>query len=251
MSRMTGEDILRRLYPELDAGGFSHDDQLVTFFTRVRALLPPGAVVMDFGAGRGKSSEIPCDYKRDLVRLRETCARYVGVDIDEVVLQNPLVDEAVVVAPLQPFPFEDASFDMIVSLRVFEHVARPDVSAAELDRVLRPGGWICALTPNKWGYMGMAARLLPEHSKARLLAIFAPARKIEDHFVTRYRMNTRRALRRLFPEPRFSHHSYVFGGPPAAHANSLALARLAMAYEWLMPPSLRKSLHVFIRKNPV
>jgi len=43
-------------------------------------------------------------------------------------------------------PFPGASFDRIVSFSVFEHVGHPYASAAELFRVLRPGGlaWISA-----------------------------------------------------------------------------------------------------------
>ena len=106
------------------------------------------------------------------------------------------------------------------------------------------------MTPNKWGYMGLGARLLPERAKSRLLGLFAPRRKLEDHFETHYGMNTPGTLKRLFPEPRFSHHTYVHAGPPAAHGNKMALARFWIAYEWLMPPSMRKALHIFIRKNP-
>ena len=46
-------DIVSRFYPENRAGGFSRCDGTVQFYQRVRALLRPNYVVLDFGAGRG------------------------------------------------------------------------------------------------------------------------------------------------------------------------------------------------------
>ena len=40
----------------------------------------------------------------------------------------------------QTLPFADASFDAVVSTSVFEHLKQPDRAAAEVARVLRPGG---------------------------------------------------------------------------------------------------------------
>jgi len=37
-------------------------------------------------------------------------------------------------------PFADATFDVIASDFVFEHIDAPDRVARELDRVLKPGG---------------------------------------------------------------------------------------------------------------
>ena len=37
-------------------------------------------------------------------------------------------------------PYEDASFDLVYSFQVFEHIQRPDVTFSEIRRVLRPGG---------------------------------------------------------------------------------------------------------------
>lgn len=47
-------------------------------------------------------------------------------------------------------PFPDASFDVVVSLDVFEHIPDPDAHLDEVGRVLRPGGSYLLQTPNKW-----------------------------------------------------------------------------------------------------
>jgi SAM-dependent methyltransferase len=68
-----------------------------------------------------------------------------GVDLgsDAVELSRRRAPDADVrVAPLHALPFEDASFDLIVSHDVLQHVHERDVDASlgELRRVLAPGG---------------------------------------------------------------------------------------------------------------
>jgi ubiquinone/menaquinone biosynthesis C-methylase UbiE len=46
----------------------------------------------------------------------------------------------VVEAPAEEIPFDDDSFDSVVSTMVLCTVADPDAAVAEIDRVLRPGG---------------------------------------------------------------------------------------------------------------
>jgi len=52
-----------------------------------------------------------------------------------------------VVADLTALPFDDDSFDAATSEQVFEHLENPTKAAAELMRVVRPGGLIHIATP--------------------------------------------------------------------------------------------------------
>ncbi len=45
-------------------------------------------------------------------------------------------------------PFEDASFDLVYSIEVIEHVESHHRFIAEAARVLKPGGWFVLTTPN-------------------------------------------------------------------------------------------------------
>jgi ubiquinone/menaquinone biosynthesis C-methylase UbiE len=58
-------------------------------------------------------------------------------------------------------PFEDASFDTVLSCGVLEHVQDPDASLDEIGRVLRPGGiFYVTNLPNRYSYTERIARLL-------------------------------------------------------------------------------------------
>ena len=70
---------------------------------------------------------------------------------------------------------------------------------AEIERILKPGGWFCARTPNKWGYISLGANLIPNSLHVRFLKFLQPDRQEEDVFPTRYRMNTIAALKTHFP----------------------------------------------------
>lgn len=56
-------------------------------------------------------------------------------------------------------PFQDASFDAVLSCGVLEHVKDPRASLAELHRVLRPGGRLYVIKlPNRTSWLEWVAR---------------------------------------------------------------------------------------------
>ena len=60
----------------------------------------------------------------------------------------------------EPFPFADASFDIILLNEVFEHLRiDPLFTLSEIKRCLRPGGRLMLTTPNLYGIM-MVLRFL-------------------------------------------------------------------------------------------
>ena len=99
----------------------------------VAAVLPKGADVLDAGAG-----EAP--YRP----LFSHCA-YRTQDWPGSVHKGGR--SADVVADLHDLPIPDASFDFVLCTEVLEHVADPDRCAAELRRILRPGGGVLVTVP--------------------------------------------------------------------------------------------------------
>jgi ubiquinone/menaquinone biosynthesis C-methylase UbiE len=59
------------------------------------------------------------------------------------------------VADLQQLPFEDARFDLVVSLETLEHLPDPAEGLAELIRVTRPGGYLIVTIPNYFSLRGL------------------------------------------------------------------------------------------------
>ena len=244
-------DVFERLYPELGAGGFSRADARVSFYTRVNALIGSNMTAVDLGAGRGAWAETLPSYSRSLATLKGKCRHVVGIDIDPAVLGNPTVDEALVVQPNASLPLADQSVDMIVAFAVLEHIVDPMRFAAEVRRTLRPGGWFCAWTPNKWGYVGIGARCVPNSLHPRLLPKIHPSsnRREKDVFPTYYRMNTMAKIRAFFADAEFVNCSYVVNGPPAYNFGSSIVARLILLYGRVIPPVLGQHLHVFLRRR--
>lgn len=72
-------------------------------------------------------------------------ARCVGMDIDDHYGTADVVTE-------EFLPFEDRSFDLVMSIEAFYYVPNPVHGAAELRRVLRPGGTAVITTPLVWEY---------------------------------------------------------------------------------------------------
>lgn len=239
----------RHFHPESRFGGFSRVDGMMEFYTRIAALLRPSDRVLDYGAGRGAQiAEDAIPYRRWLKTLKGRCAHLDGCDVDAAVLGNPYLDAAAVIDPGRPLPYPDAAFDLIYSNWVFEHVDDPAAAATELLRVVKPGGHICAVTPNKWGYIAFASRLAGNRLHVPLLRRVQPGRKEFDVFPTRYRMNTRRALERLFGHAA-DVCAYGIAGEPAYHFGNKLVYR---AFTWLhalTPAALQPVLLIFIRKH--
>ena len=242
-------DLLARARPELAAGGFTRDDGTLEFYLRVQALLRPTDVVLDLGAGRGGAAEeLSDDFRSAMLRIRGKVARFVGADVDPVVRENPLVDEAVVFDPAEPLPFEDASFDLIVSDWVLEHIPDGAAFAREVGRLLKPGGWFCARTPNKHSYFALAARLVPAALEGRALSAAQKGRGEADVFPKYYRLNTIGAIRAAFPPPGWNAYCYMSSPVPSYHGGRLWLLRALAYYQNVVPDSLKTVMLAFLRK---
>lgn len=247
---MPAPDIKLRHYPETSAGGFSRVDGTVEFYTRIRSLLRPDMRILEFGAGRGSAhGGDPVDYRRSLRHISGDGRHVVGVDIDPIVLENPFLDQAFVIVPDGPLPFPDASFDMIVSDYVFEHVANAGHVAAELSRVLAPGGWLCARTPNRWSLIGLAIQLAPNRLHYQILSRFQPDRQAQDVFPTAYRLNSHAALRHHFPPSAWQHATYTWDAEPGYAGNWHLLWLFYRLFFRLSPRGIRTNLFIFLRKS--
>ncbi len=242
------QEIQQYFYPEAEIGGFCKVDGMIEFYNRIHAIIKPDWKVLDYGAGRGLIIDgDPSPYRKNLKTLKGKVAKVVGCDVDTAITRNPFLDEAHVIEIGKPLPFADGEFDMVYSTYVFEHIADPKPVAQELLRVVKPGGWIVAVTPNKFGYVALGAMLVKNKFHAPLLRIIQPERQEFDVFPTYYRMNTKRALSSLFARaskiviyPNFAEPTY--------HFNSKIMYFLFKMVHKIFPDSLGVSYFIFIQK---
>jgi SAM-dependent methyltransferase len=239
-------------YPESRFGGFTDVDAYVVFFTRVNALLSPESVVLDIGCGRGRYAADPVAIRRQLRVLKGKCRRVIGIDADPAAAENPAVDEFRPVAPGRaPWPVEDAVIDLAVSVSVLEHVADPGHFFAECARVIRPGGYLCLRTTNRWSYSGLAASLIPTRYHAAVIRrVQANPRPEHEVFPTLYRCNSIFKVRRMLTRHGFEHCVYGYQSQPS----SLAFSRVAYAFGVLhqryAPAVIKPTIFAFARKLP-
>jgi ubiquinone/menaquinone biosynthesis C-methylase UbiE len=169
------------LYEQYYAGRKFHD----TFYREaIRRHLQPGQRVLDAGCGR---------YLRFCRELSDTVSAF-GVDLDQLDTDNRRSPFGVR-ADVSRLPFPDGHFDMVISRSVIEHLADPPQVFREISRVLRPGGRVVLITPNKFDYVSLIASVTPYRLHRALVSrIFRVPE--DDVFPTLYRANTMRSIRR-------------------------------------------------------
>lgn len=237
-------------YPETAVGGFSSVDGTVQFYQRVNAILDKDSLVVDLGAGRGSAADTDTSpYRLALMTLRGKCRKIIGVDVDEAVLNNPMVDEARLIGADGSLPLEDNSVDMIISDNVFEHISNVDQFSSEIDRVLRVGGWVCARTPNRWGYIGIGTNLIPNRWHVALLKYLQPTRKDIDVFPTCYKLNTISSLKKAFPQTKWEHYIYSWNAEPAYFGSSRTAWFVVKTIFRFTPGALGGTWNIFLRKK--
>ena len=181
--------------------------------------------------------------------LRGKVKKVIACDVDEVVLSNPGADEAVVIQPDAPLPFADDAFDLIISDFVFEHIDNPLLVSSELRRILKPGGWICARTPNQYCLISLLAQWVHSAGHSRILRWAQPERHEVDIFPTVYKLNSKRAIATWFPPDTFDNFTYRYEAEPSYFFNNRAVFALMLLINWLTPPVMKSGLFVFLRKR--
>lgn len=100
---------------------------------------------------KGTLLELGCGEGRGVELLAPLADSYIGIDKIKAVidtLKEKYPDFTFMDGVFPPFPFEDNSFDSIVTFQVIEHVKDDDGFIKEIHRVLKPGGVALITTPN-------------------------------------------------------------------------------------------------------
>lgn len=227
-------------------GEYMPYDGGVEFFGRVATVLKPSDVVVDLGAGRGAwYYEDHSEPRRRLRNFKSMVAKVIGLDIDPVVMKNPTTTENAIICD-DRLPLEDNSVDVIVSEYVLEHIQKVSAFVAEIDRVLKPGGYFFARTPHKYHYVSIAARLIRNANHVSFLAHLQPDRKAEDVFPTAYLLNTMTDIRRHFNG--YEDFSYLYANEPSYFFGSRIGYWFFSALHKLLPAVCVSNVYVVMRK---
>jgi glycosyltransferase involved in cell wall biosynthesis/SAM-dependent methyltransferase len=104
--------------------------------------------VVDLGCGRG-----------DCARLLDGMfGTYIGCDLVlyEGFPTRPSVSFRQTDLNLAPYPIEDGSASLVLSIETIEHVENPRALVREMARIVKPGGWVLVTTPNQ---LSLASKL--------------------------------------------------------------------------------------------
>lgn len=236
-------------YPEIEFGGFSRVDGTIAFYTRVQALLKGACVVVDVGCGRGLRQEDQCVFRRQMADLRAPDRKVIGLDVSEAGRDNPMIDVFHLIRENEAWPLESGSVDVVISDFVLEHLKEPQIFCREIQRVLKTGGYFCARTPNKWGYVAVFSRLLPSKHHAEVVTKIQLSRKGEDVFPTFYRCNTSASIRDCLSRVNMKCVVLPFESEPNYLVFSAPLYRCGAALHRLLPGPLKSTFLVFAQKQ--
>jgi len=202
----------------------------------IRRHLSPGDKVLDAGCGH---------YLTFSKELSDT-AQVTGIDLESKLDTDNHARPFAVRGDLGSLPFPNSYFDLVISRSVVEHLEDPERVFREFNRVLRPGGKVVVITPNKYDYVSVIAALTPYRVHRSLVSHILPVAE-DDVFPTKYRANTLSAIGRTFRKAGFTARELdTINHYPAYLMFSPMLFRLGVLYErvtsWKMFRSLRGSI---------
>ncbi|MGC1467496.1 MAG: class I SAM-dependent methyltransferase [Pseudolabrys sp.] len=117
------------------------NERLIDAFAQLSGLAP-GARVVDLGCGSGVFTDA----------LQRRGYRCTGVDLSPkliTIAQGKYKDIDFMTGDIEALPFADGSFDGVLLSGVVHHLPELSRCAAEVYRILRPGGAFVAFDPNR------------------------------------------------------------------------------------------------------
>src|SRR5262245_49512131 len=203
---------------------------IVAAFTELTGLEPP-ARVADLGCGSGAFTTL-------LARRGYDC---LGLDISARLLavgrrKHPGI--GFVAGDIEWLPFPDASFDGVLLSAVVHHFPDPGRCAAEVFRVLRPGGRFMAFDPNR---MNPFMWLYRDHASP----FYSPVGVTENE-----RPVLARAVAAVFEHAGFAVSSHYLGNLPYRYVASARVRLLLPIYNFidaaLFGPGFLRRLRPFV-----
>ena len=219
----------QELYSKYYAGRRFHDALYRDLIVRH---LQPGSRLLDAGCGR---------YLRFCREFAAT-ADVVGIDLEHTFETDNHNPPFAVRGDVGSLPFPSEHFDLVISRSVVEHLEDPRRVFREFFRVLRPGGKVVIITPNKYDYVSVIAAITPYRLHRFLVSrIFRVPE--DDVFPTLYRANTISAMRKAMSNAGLVEREMeTINHYPAYLMFSPVLFRAGVLYERLTSLNMLRSL---------
>jgi SAM-dependent methyltransferase len=216
----------REHYRAARPGWMSSGDQ---FDVVVEKHLTTDSAVLDLGCGRTGGME----------RFWRRARLAVGIDPDLQSLSDRGAGMAVLQGGGEHLPFPDATFDIVVSVWVLEHLEAPERVFAEVARVMKPGGHFIFLTPNALNplvFGNRVGQVAPWLQQQLVSGVYG--REKGDTFAVRYRANTASRLRTIAGETGFAVAELKVIADPTYVAFNALMFRAAVLGERMLPAGL-------------
>jgi len=110
-------------------------------FRKVIKLIPAGSTVLDMGCG------LTGNFLRS---VENRILKGVGIDIEVVQPADSAKIKLVKYDLNLGLPFSGDEFDVVISMANLEHLENPGKIMLEINRVLKPGGFLFLTTPTPW-----------------------------------------------------------------------------------------------------
>lgn len=229
MFRSIDHQRCQAIFQKYYAGRKFHD---ALYRDAILGQVQPGQHVLDAGCGR---------YLKFCLELSGV-AHMIGIDLETVLETDNCAPPFGVRGDVNDLPFRSAHFDMVISRSVIEHLQDPGQVFGEFFRVLKPGGSIVVITPNKYDYVSLIAAVTPYRLHRALVSrIFHVS--ADDVFPTLYRANTISSMRKSLVATGFVNvHVDAVNHYPAYLSFSPVLYRLGILYERLTSTKPLKGL---------
>jgi len=195
------EALKTRLKATWMSGDYGHfatylEPGALEFLSRIP--IEPGARILDVACGAGQTA----------IPMSRAGAKVTGVDIATNLIEQARaraqaenLDARFDEGDAELLPYEDGSFDIVISLIGAMFAPRPELVAAELKRVCRPGGKIIMGNWTPTGFVGQMFKIHGKHVPPP--AVMAPPVKWGDEEIVRQRFEDGIAhlklSRRLYP----------------------------------------------------
>lgn len=235
-------------YPESKYGNYTNIDGTILFYLRVNSLLSKSSHLLDVGCGRGECGDDLIEIRRNLRIFKGKVSKVIGIDVNISGIENPFLDEFRQIIGLN-WPIDNGSIDIIICDWVIEHVNDTEKFFSEAKRVLKKDGIIFIRTPNKWNYVTILSKLIPNRFHSKILSVAQPRKKEMDVFPTYYQCNTIPSIKnRLSNAGLKDIVVFCYDAEPAYLSFSKFAYRMGVLHQKISPQIFKSTL-IAIAKN--